>query len=93
MPGDEPGGCWLLGDDFYDILTVPVSGLPKEGLFFVVVVVGVENKLGLVFTIGISGYGVGDGPAGEGPRRLLDVILTVVGMTVRDNNFAFFTWR
>ena len=87
MPRDEACSRLLLADDVDDVLAVEVARLPEEGLLTVVVVflavleVVVDPAVRPVRVPRRAHHhvlGVANGPAGERPRALLDVVLRVV---------------
>ncbi len=77
VAADEPGRGLLPHDDVDDVLAVEVALVAEEGLLAVVVILGVVHELGLVVAEGVQRDGLLEGPAREGPGRLLDVELGV----------------
>ena len=78
VAGDEARRGGLLDDDAHDVVAVEVAGLAQEGLLAVVVVVRAEDERRGVAAVRIQRNGLRGGPAGEGARRVLDVLLAVV---------------
>ena len=82
MAGEVPGRGRLFDDDVDDVFAIEVAGLAEERFLAVIVVGSVIKELRTVAAVGLAGNGVGDGPAGEGPGALFNVILGVVELPV-----------
>ena len=78
VPRYEPEGGFLLDDDVDDVLAVVVSGVSEERLGSLVVVIGQVLELGCVVAVWIERDRLGERPASERARGVLDVVLGVV---------------
>ena len=78
VAGQKPGRSRLIRNNVHDVFAVEVSGIAQEGLLPVVVVLGFVLELPMETAVGIAGNLGGNGPSGEGPGCLLDIVLRVV---------------
>src|SRR5215467_8887300 len=90
---DEAGRRLLASNNNDDVLTVEPAGLAQEGFYTVVVVVVPVLEMPVDATVGPYGVparphrhilGVPQGPSGEGPGALLNVLLGVMANTHRE---------
>src|SRR5439155_11476877 len=81
MPADEAPASRLLHDDIQDVLAVKPPAMPEKFLVAVIVVFRPILEFPGEAAIGGAGNLGFEGPAGEGARRLADVLLGVVAGT------------
>ena len=83
MPADEPRRRGLTTNDLDYVVAVEVAGFAEEGLQSCIVVLRIVTEQPGRFAVRYARYiVVVDGPAGERPGGLLDIVLRVIGASV-----------